>query len=249
MDRRHGGNIADPVAERIGIDPAKDALGASSGADGLGPAGAVVILQHRGQTAAGGFGLHQCTNAVLLQRRDHGDEDARGQCRVGERIVAVIDTDVQIGCELVEREAGQARVADLAEKARIEDVVPERLHIGYRAFALEYGEIEADVVPDDDAILAEFRQWAINLLECRCILQHAGMDAVDARGFRRNGNTGVDLAVEDWAVEQHAMFEDHSADLKDPHLRRVEPRRFGVEENGFKRGKRMMFDGHDDPPG
>jgi len=123
--------------------------------------------------------------------------------------------------ENLERVAGERRKTDLAEKPCVER---SRWLVGaarQATLAPEDGEVEPEIVPDDDAAAAKLFQRVEGLGEARCPLHSAIIDVVDRRRRGGDRNAGIDQPFETLLADHLTVDEAHRPDLHDAGLGRV----------------------------
>ena len=154
--RRPVHHVADAMPVRISVDRfQRVAIEPAGRLQRLDPAGAMLLVEFVGQSAARGHRLGQCADAVFAQFRHQRLEHARGGHRVADRGVPVGRGDAKPRRDDFDRIAREIRLDDLRQETRVERARTDKAEAGAFAFAFEDREIETDRVPDDHASVRE----------------------------------------------------------------------------------------------
>ncbi len=241
-DGREARNILHAVAEGIGIDAGQRAF-AHGGAHGLHPARAGIALQRVGELPAGGFRLAKGADGSFAQVREQGEEQRRGDARIGQRIMPAARREAEMARERIEREPAEAGKAEFGQQARIEHAVRGR---GGKARQLalprENREVEADIVADQNRIARIGLECGIGHGEGGRIRHISIAQAVNRGGGGRDRRARIDLDLEGVRLIRMAGHEAHRADLQQAGLCGVEPGCLGVEDHRIQRKQRIRGD-------
>ena len=202
------------------------------------PARLHLAADELGRASGERFGLAEGPHVRLPQPRNQGGEDpGRGE-GVAERGVTLLDADAEPVRERFEPEVDEPSIECAGEMRDVESGGVAPGHAGARRLVAEHGEVEPDVLADDDPARERFPERLDELGEGRSPRDAGIGQPVDAGGFGGDGNPGVDVRVDAGLAPDGGPVHRHRADLDDPSVRDVEPGGLEIERDRGQRRKR-----------
>ena len=237
--RRRSHDLAHAMPVWIGID-ARSGVGERIGrhAGHVGPAGANLLVDQPPQRGGGVDRLAERADAAIAQQRHQLLEYPGGGRCIAERRVALDHLNAEPACDALEREIRQRRIDDLRQEPRTEARPTPPRNIRAHAFALQHREVEPDRMPDQHCVVEIAGKFRPHRGKPRRIGDRGVVEAVDARGLRRDRDIGPHQPAQRRRVGDPAAGQADGTDLDDPRIGRIKPGGLGIHDHGVDRDQR-----------